>query len=87
MDTNKEKKISIKSVCLLDKKEGYLSIGDLKKYLRELEDTYTEQDVKYLGKLDDQVLCMLTDKGACNKIIVSFEAEFGLLIRPLEEKA
>lgn len=71
-----------KSVCRVGKRSGTLTIGDLKAYLKDMEDAYSKDDVKFLGELDKQVLCVINNNGVSSKTSLEYVAEFGLLLAP-----
>lgn len=74
--------MNTKSVCCVESIQGTVTIGMLKDYLNKLEDSYSNDDVRYLGKLEDQPLCTVSSKGVHTQVILGYQAEFGLLITP-----
>lgn len=59
-------------------KHGPTTIGELKRYLANLEANWTVEDEKYLGKFDDQSLYIDTPRGIAVSYF-QFHGEFGLV--------
>ena len=54
------------------------TIGELKKYLADLEASWTDEDKQYLGEFDDQYLYIDTPQGVAYAYF-QYHGEFGLI--------
>jgi len=54
------------------------TVGELQQYLQDLQETWSAEDSKYLGKFKDQPIYFATNKGIGAAKCV-FMAEFGLV--------
>lgn len=59
------------------------TIGELKKYLVDMEAKWDEEDSMYLGDFNDQSLHVLTNQGVA-RCHMQYHGEFGLIAFPTE---
>lgn len=59
-----------------------LTVRQLKEYLVQLEENWTEEDLLYLGEVDDQYVCCITAStpGVDKVYGVIYDACFGLML-------
>lgn len=62
--------------------EEPVTIGQLREYLNELDQTWSEEDEKYLGAFNAQPLYVVTGLGVTNAFF-QYHAEFGLTAFPV----
>jgi hypothetical protein len=63
---------------------GPRTIGELKNYLKLLEDLWTEEDIEYLGPLDEQRLYIDTPAGMAYGYM-QYSGDFGLITYNAQE--
>ena len=54
------------------------TIGELQQYLQEMQEAWSAEDIKFLGRFKDQPTYLCTDKGVGAAKCV-YMAEFGLV--------
>ena len=54
------------------------TIGELQQYLQEMQEAWSAEDTKYLGRFKDQPIYLCTDKGV-ETAKCAYRAEFGLV--------
>ena len=54
------------------------TIGELKKYIADMEAAWTQEDTQYLGEFDNQGLYIDTKKGI-DRAYIGYVGEFGFI--------